>query len=237
MPLPPPSNRTFRPPGPGARTGSRRRCRRRRRPPPLPSRRRAPGPAGRVRRLRSPRSPRRRAPTPARQGRQHGARLRLRLAALSAWCRRKGLDPDVPDPEMVGLYLAGAAVARPAGTASPPLPRRRHHRAAPRRPSAGHYRQRGHALDRQDRHIANVMAGIRRSHGRPPRQKEAVLGEDILAMVATLANDLRACATAPSCSSALPAACVAPRSSASTAGRVRARTAPAGSKSCPAAPS
>ena len=39
--------------------------------------------------------------------------------------------------------------------------------------------------------------------------------------------------TVPSCSSALPAACVAPRSSASTAGRVRARTAPAGSKSCP----
>lgn len=35
------------------------------------------------------------------------------------------------------------------------------------------------------------MAGIRRSHARPPRQREAVLGEDLLAMAATLEADLR----------------------------------------------
>jgi integrase len=54
-----------------------------------------------------------------------------------------------------------------------------------------HYRSAGAPLDRGDRHIIDLMAGIRRSHGRPPKQKEAVLGDDILAMVATLSNDLR----------------------------------------------
>jgi integrase len=35
------------------------------------------------------------------------------------------------------------------------------------------------------------MAGIRRRHGRPPVQKEALLAEDLLAMLATLTFDLR----------------------------------------------
>jgi hypothetical protein len=36
-----------------------------------------------------------------------------------------------------------------------------------------------------------VLAGICRRHARPPVQKEAILPEDIRAMVATLAFDLR----------------------------------------------
>jgi integrase len=48
------------------------------------------------------------------------------------------------------------------------------------------YAQRGAVLDRKDRHIATVMAGIRNTHGRPPVQKEAVLPEDIIAMLETL---------------------------------------------------
>ncbi|PYE40592.1 phage integrase family protein [Rhizobium sp. PP-F2F-G20b] len=48
------------------------------------------------------------------------------------------------------------------------------------------YGQRGLALDRKDRHIATVMSGIRNSHAKPPVQKEAVLAEDIIAMVETL---------------------------------------------------
>jgi integrase len=56
---------------------------------------------------------------------------------------------------------------------------------------AWHYQQRGFTLDRKDRHIATVLAGIRRKHARPPVQKEAVLAEDILAMIATLPFDLR----------------------------------------------
>jgi len=54
-----------------------------------------------------------------------------------------------------------------------------------------HYRQCGFNLDRKDRHIATVLAGIKRKHARPPRQKEAVLAEDILNMIATLSFGLR----------------------------------------------
>ncbi|KEO59989.1 tyrosine-type recombinase/integrase, partial [Thioclava indica] len=53
------------------------------------------------------------------------------------------------------------------------------------------YAQRGFALDRKNRHIATVLAGIKRKHARPPVQKEAILRDDILAMVATLPYDLR----------------------------------------------
>ena len=49
------------------------------------------------------------------------------------------------------------------------------------------FTQRGFAVDRKDRHIATVLAGIRRKHAKPPRQKEAVLADDLLAM----GHDLR----------------------------------------------
>jgi hypothetical protein len=42
--------------------------------------------------------------------------------------------------------------------------------------------QRGQPLDRADRHIAEVMRGIRRRHGRSPDQKEAVLAEEPLVL-------------------------------------------------------
>jgi integrase len=48
------------------------------------------------------------------------------------------------------------------------------------------YAQRGQPLDSKDRHIATVMAGIRNKHAAPPRQKEAVLPEDLIAMLETL---------------------------------------------------
>ncbi|OYR21985.1 putative phage integrase domain protein, partial [Brucella grignonensis] len=48
------------------------------------------------------------------------------------------------------------------------------------------FAQRGQPLDRKDRHIATVMAGIRNTHAAPPRQKEAILPEDLLAMLETL---------------------------------------------------
>jgi integrase len=51
--------------------------------------------------------------------------------------------------------------------------------------------QHGFVLDRRDRHIAMVLAGIRRRHARPPVQKEAILPQDILAMVSALPFDLR----------------------------------------------
>ncbi|WP_299695381.1 tyrosine-type recombinase/integrase [uncultured Tateyamaria sp.] len=105
---------------------------------------------------------------------------------FARWCRLKGTDPLPPSPEMIGLYLTD--LAAPTGP-SPALSVS----TIDRRLSglAWAYAQRGFALDRKDRHIATVLAGIRRKHARPPVQKEAILPEDILAMVATLPHDLR----------------------------------------------
>ncbi|MEO3416080.1 tyrosine-type recombinase/integrase [Roseovarius sp. CAU 1744] len=105
---------------------------------------------------------------------------------FARWCRMKGTDPLPPSPEMIGLYLTD--LAAPAGKA-PALSVS----TIDRRLSglAWNYAQRGATLDRKDRHIATVLAGIKRKHARPPVQKEAILPEDILAMVATLPFDLR----------------------------------------------
>ncbi|PPD17446.1 MAG: integrase, partial [Methylocystis sp.] len=53
------------------------------------------------------------------------------------------------------------------------------------------YRQLGAPLDTSDRHISTVLAGIRRAHGRPPAQKEAIFADELIAMLATLEMDLR----------------------------------------------
>ena len=117
---------------------------------------------------------------------------------FARWCRLKGVAPLPPSPEMIGLYLAdlasgpGASLSKPAPgpqSASRPLSVS----TIDRRLSglAWNYAQRGFTLDRKDRHIATVLAGIKRKHARPPVQKEAIMAEDILAMVATLPFDLR----------------------------------------------
>ena len=105
---------------------------------------------------------------------------------FTRWCRLKGTDPLPPSPEMIGLYLAD--LAAPTGK-TPALSVS----TIDRRLSglAWNYAQRGVTLDRKDRHIATVLAGIKRKYARPPVQKEAILPEAILAMVATLPFDLR----------------------------------------------
>ncbi|WP_439523023.1 tyrosine-type recombinase/integrase [Marivita sp.] len=107
-------------------------------------------------------------------------------AHFARWCRMKGAEPMPPSSEMIGLYLADLASgsgASPALSVS----------TIDRRLSglAWNYAQRGFSLDRKNRHIATVLAGIKRKHARPPVQKEAILTEDIRAMVATLPFDLR----------------------------------------------
>lgn len=107
-------------------------------------------------------------------------------AHFTRWCRMKGAEALPPSPEMIGLYLADLASGSgpsPALSVS----------TIDRRLSglAWNYAQRGFVLDRKNRHIATVLAGIKRKHARPPVQKEAILAEDILAMVATLPFDLR----------------------------------------------
>ena len=113
-------------------------------------------------------------------------------AHFTRWCRMKGAEPLPPSPEMIGLYLADLASGAgpsPSQSASRPLSVS----TIERRLSglAWNYAQRGFVLDRKNRHIATVLAGIKRKHARPPVQKEAFLAEDILAMVATLPYDLR----------------------------------------------
>ena len=100
---------------------------------------------------------------------------------FAAWCRRQRLDVLPPDPQTVGLYITACASGEAAGAANAVS-------TIERRLSAlsWNYAQRGQALDRKDRHIATVMAGIRNVHAKPPRQKEAVLPEDLIAMLETL---------------------------------------------------
>ncbi len=103
---------------------------------------------------------------------------------FSAWCRRSGLSPLPPHPQTVGLYItacaSGAAERGVKGNSVSTIERRLSS-------LSWNYAQRGgQTLDRKDRHIATVMAGIRNSHAKPPVQKEAVLAEDIIAMIETL---------------------------------------------------
>jgi integrase len=105
---------------------------------------------------------------------------------FARWCRMKGTDPLPPAPDMIGLYLADlASGSGPSPTLSVSTIDRRLSGLA------WNYAQRGFNLDRKNRHIATVLAGIKRKHARPPVQKEAILAHDVLAMVATLPFDLR----------------------------------------------
>ncbi len=109
------------------------------------------------------------------------------------WLRRQGLSAMPPDPETVGLYITACA----SGAASQDAVVTRSGKAAGRKDAVStierrlsslswNYAQRGLALDRKHRAIATVMAGIRNAHARPPRQKEAILPEDLIAMLETL---------------------------------------------------
>jgi integrase len=100
---------------------------------------------------------------------------------FASWLRRNGFDELPPDAQTIGLYLAAQAET---GVSVATLERR----------LSGicwRYRQLGDRLDASDRHIATVLAGIRRKHARPPVQKAAIFADELLAMLATLEMDLR----------------------------------------------
>ena len=104
---------------------------------------------------------------------------------FSSWCRRQGFSTLPPDPQTVGLYITALASGSAAGMASGD---KKTVATIERRLSSlsWNYAQRGQPLDRRDRHIATVMAGIRNRHAAPPRQKEAIMPEDLIAMLETL---------------------------------------------------
>jgi integrase len=103
------------------------------------------------------------------------------------WRARQGLDArPLADPETIGLYLA--AMASGAGARS------RRVATIERRLSAlcWQFTQLVLPFDRGDRHVATVLAGVRRTHARPPVQKEALLPEHLIAMLDALPpSDLR----------------------------------------------
>jgi integrase len=103
---------------------------------------------------------------------------------FASWLRRQGLPETPPDPEAVGLYLAAQVERRGAELSVATLERRLSG-------IAWRYRQLGQPLEIRDRHIATVLAGIRRRHARPPLQKAAIFADELLAMLATLDMDLR----------------------------------------------
>jgi integrase len=103
---------------------------------------------------------------------------------FASWVRRQGLAETPPDPEAVGLYLASQVERGGAELSVATLERRLSG-------IAWRYRQLGQPLEIRDRHIATVLAGIRRRHGRPPLQKAAIFADELLAMLATLDMHLR----------------------------------------------
>ncbi|MBD9375154.1 tyrosine-type recombinase/integrase [Rhizobium sp. ARZ01] len=102
---------------------------------------------------------------------------------FSAWCRRLNLPPLPADPEVVGLYITACASGSSESGGKPKAVSTIERRLSS---IAWNYAQRGLTLDRGDRAIATVMAGIRNKHAAPPRQKEAILPEDLIAMLETL---------------------------------------------------
>lgn len=102
---------------------------------------------------------------------------------FSAWCRRQGVEVSPPSPQVVGLYITACASGAVIPGGKPNAVS-----TIERRLSAisWNYTQRGTPLDRSDRHIATVLAGIRNTHASPPRQKEAALPDDVVSMLETL---------------------------------------------------
>ncbi|MER9669311.1 site-specific integrase [Mesorhizobium sp. M0203] len=102
---------------------------------------------------------------------------------FSSWCRRQGIEMFPPDPQVVGLYIAACASGTATGDKKPNTVSTIERRLSS---LSWNFAQRGQPLDRKDRHIATVMAGVRNTHASPPRQKEAILPEDLIAMLETL---------------------------------------------------
>jgi integrase len=109
---------------------------------------------------------------------------------FNAWRRRQGLSNfPANEPRIVGLYITACASGAASADRKPNSVA-----TIERRLSAlsWGFRQLGESFDRKDKHVLTVLAGIKRTHARPPAQKEAVLPEDLLAMLATLeVGDLR----------------------------------------------
>lgn len=148
---------------------------------------------------------------------------------FASWCRRQGVDMFPPDPQVVGLYITAQASGKATGDKKPNSVSTIERRLCS---LAWNYAQRGQPLDRKDRHIATVMAGIRNRHAAPPRQKEAVLPENLIAMLETLGcGTLRGLRDRAMLLIGFTGACAAPRSWRWMSAATRPKTAAAGLRS------
>jgi hypothetical protein len=102
---------------------------------------------------------------------------------FAAWCRLQNVNTLPPDPQIVGLYMTAQASGAASVGGKPNAVSTIERRLSS---LSWTYAQRGTPLDRTDRHIASVLTGIRNSHACTPLQKEAVLRDDIIAMLETL---------------------------------------------------
>ncbi|MCO6389092.1 site-specific integrase [Aliihoeflea sp. 40Bstr573] len=102
---------------------------------------------------------------------------------FASWCRRQGLSIMPAPPQTIGLYITACAAGTVSGDRKPNSVSTIERRLSS---LSWNYSQRGFTLDRKDRHIATVMAGIRNKHAAPPRQKEAILPKELIAMLETL---------------------------------------------------
>jgi integrase len=95
------------------------------------------------------------------------------------WCAARALKPMPPSPELVGDYLADLG----EGYAKATLRRKV---AAIARAA----RQAGNPLDTRHPSIRDVLRGIGRTHGSPPKRAQALTTEDIQKLVDTCMADL-----------------------------------------------
>ena len=98
---------------------------------------------------------------------------------FSLWCIARDLLPMPASPELVGDYLADLG----EGYARATLRRKV---AAIARAT----RLAGHPLDTRHSSIRDVLRGIGRTHGGPPKRAQALATEEIQKLVATCADDM-----------------------------------------------
>ncbi len=106
-------------------------------------------------------------------------------ALFQRWCAKKGLDSEIPTPEVVGLFLTAMATGDGVKKAAASTIERRLSALTTT------YRSRGTTLDRNDRHVVDVLAGIKRRIGQPPVQKQALYPDDVIAILGVLPQTLR----------------------------------------------
>ena len=99
---------------------------------------------------------------------------------FEAWCGRVGLEALPAAPEAVALFLTELA----GGGAKPSTIALRLAAIVARQRDAGH------AFDARHKAVAEVMAGIRRTHGVAPDKKTPILSADLRAMLETLPASL-----------------------------------------------